>query len=488
MQLLLMLNEQSQIPLYVQAAEQLKGLIKSGKLAAGSKLPSSRELSESLGVSRCTASKTYDELSRQGFISTRAASGTFVSSNLPKEAPGAEFQMDCSGESRLQKDRLSQFGRRILYSNEIEASDLELHPELNYDAAAEDQLPAARWRELLGKAARSADVRYNFSDPFGHRGLRKAIADYLNRSRGLQCSHEQIALFSGTQPALDLLCRVLVNPGDTVVVENPGFPGARRTFAAHGAEIVALPVDDKGMQTGSLMELARESKLAYLTPAHHAPLGMPLLAERRKQLFDWAETAGAFVVEDDFDSEYRYGERCISSLQGIDRAGCVIYMSSFWKLLCPLLRLGFMVLPPALIPIISRARSFVERDFQTIEHEALAQFIEEGHLERQIRRNRAVYARRRELLLARLYEQLGGKLRISAANSGTHMLVRFRLEHTDLELMRFAELAGLPMVSTESYYYRSCSNAEFLLPFAHLSETQIEEAVFRFADLLRAAI
>ncbi|MBX9686170.1 MAG: PLP-dependent aminotransferase family protein, partial [Candidatus Obscuribacterales bacterium] len=318
------------------------------------------------------------------------------------------------------------------------------------------------------------------SDPLGHQGLRQSLCAYLNRSRGMKCSPEQIVIFNGTQSAFDFICRLLINPGNTAIVENPGFPGARRTLLANAAELYAIDVDENGMRSEDLAEAPEDSRLLYLSPTHHDPLGVNMSQARKLQLLQWARSRNAIIVEDGFDTEFRYGDKPVSCLQSLDENGLVIYLSSFWRVLYPMLRIGYAVFPKRLLGLVSRAKSLLERDFQSIEHEALSLFIEEGHLERHIRKTRALYAKRRETLLAQVYKHLAPKARISACNSGMHLVASF--PGFDFEqVLEAAAKSKLPLASSEDFYYHKVRESEFLIPFAHLDECKIAELVERFA-------
>lgn len=489
MELLLDLREDSSLPLYLKIAQAMKEQIATGKLPAGKKLPSTRELAETMGISRDTAARAYDELSRLGFIVSRSASGTYVSSSPPNASGKAKERSslpDTQDAGSLTEDLpLSQYGVRIMTSPAIESFDIELYPELNYSAAALDQLPLAKWRELLSRSSRLEDLsaRSYQSDPFGHERLREAIAGYLARSRAVKCTMEQIVLFAGAQPALDLIARVLLDRGDAAAVENPGFPGARRTFAANGARLCPVPVDEQGLMTERLSGLPEKTKVIYVTPSHHDPTGVALTLPRRRNLLEWAASHDTVVVEDDFDSEYRYGEKPMPVLQEMDRGQSVIFLSSFWKVMFPVLRLGFIVLPPRFVPVIKRAKSLVERDFHFVEHEALARFIEEGHLERHIRKTRSTYARRREALVIALNQALGAKAKISPTQAGMHLLVK--IDSVDQnEVLRCAQMASLSVVPTSGYYLVDHAVNEYLIPFAQVDEEKLGQAVRAFAELL----
>jgi GntR family transcriptional regulator/MocR family aminotransferase len=318
----------------------------------------------------------------------------------------------------------------------------------------------------------------------GYERLRESISSYLGRSRALRCTANRVALFSGAQSALDLICRLMLDPGDTVVVEEPGSPCARRIFQTHGANIISCPVDEQGIVVEELYKLDARVKLIYVTPSHQDPLGVVMSIERRMELLKWARETGSFILEDDFDSEYHYGERAVPSLQGLDQCDCVIYLSSFWKVLFPVVRIAFLVLPKRLVDPVYRSKSYIERDFPVLEQIALSEFLNEGTLERQMKRTKQIYAKRRAALLLALTRRLREHVTVFGASAGMHMIVRFDPELLSDYILACSQIAQLPLVGTDRHYSSHPPGNEFMIGFAHHSEETLTGMVERFADLL----
>jgi GntR family transcriptional regulator/MocR family aminotransferase len=293
----------------------------------------------------------------------------------------------------------------------------------------------------------------------------------------------QVAIFSGTQSALDLLGRMLLNADDLVAIENPGFPGARRSLLTHNARVVPISVDRNGLMVDRLYQY-ENIKLVYVTPSHQAPLGIVMSLPRRMELLKWSERTGGLIIEDDLDSEYRYGEKPVPALQGLDDGDSVIYLSNFWKVLFPVVRIGFVVLPRRLVKPMHRAKSLIERDFPLLEQRALTHFINDGHLERHIRRSRAKYAKRRASLVQALTRLFRKHITISDVSSGMHMIVTFNADYDETIVLRCARSAGVPIVSTHTHYLTEPKAHEYMIGFAHAEETQITSAIERFAQEL----
>lgn len=480
MNLDLEIDKESQEPMFLQIANKVKAVIDKEDVKVGDQLPSSRILSESLGVSRFTAVRAYEELQRAGYVKTCHYKGTYVTKlNFDKKVVVNETYT----KENIKQLPLSNYGRRIMLSPYIEGPNLELHSELNYSAPAPERLPINSWHKMIIQSCRSTESELEYvGDLFGHRGLREELARYLQRARGLDCSADQICLFSSAQSALDMLSRVLLNEGDPTACENPGFPGARRTFASLGAEVSMVGMDRDGMNVSDLMLLEPRPKLIYITPTHHDPTGVTLSGERRKELLAWAGHNKVIIIEDDFDGDYRYGDISTPPLKAHDQHDQVIYLSSFWKVMFPVLHIGFVVLPSYLIPVIQQARSLVEKNFFFIEHEALARFIRTGGLEKHIRKTRKIYAKRRIELVKRLNTNLGTLVQISPASAGTHLLIRFSEKVNPEDIVEAASHVHLPLLST-NYFYPDHEDVdeEFLIPFAHVDEEHIINAVEAFA-------
>jgi GntR family transcriptional regulator/MocR family aminotransferase len=323
----------------------------------------------------------------------------------------------------------------------------------------------------------------------GYSHLREAISSYLIRARSVKSTPENIAIFSGVQSALDLVCRLLIDPGDTVVLENPGSPFARRSLKLFGAKILPLRIDSDGPVVADLEAIEEKVKLVYITPSHQDPTGVIMSVPRRLELLAWAQRTGALIIEDDYDSEYNYyGESPVPALHGMDDNGVVIYQSSFWKVLFPIVRIGFLVLPARLLEPVRQAKGSIERDLPLLEHVALTEFINQGMLERQIKRLRNLYARRRAALSHVLTRRCKEYATIPGVSGGMHMLINFDKRFQIEEIIACAKAAAVPMVSTEAYYLASHQPHEFMIDFAHSTEEQLTIVIDQFADLLTGTL
>jgi GntR family transcriptional regulator/MocR family aminotransferase len=478
----LTLDENSSKPLFRQVADGIVKLVISGALADGAPLPSTRQLSEDTGLSRDTINRAYEELSYQGIVVIKPGRGTFV--HYKRAVESAEPDGACSDIGRL-----SAYAARITTSDEVEAGYAEIFAEFNYSAPAASELPLKKWRETLIDCCSSKRFLSRCSyvtDEFGHEGLRRAIADFLTRSRGIIVDWQQVVIFSGTQPTLDLIARLFLDAGDLAVVEDPGFPGARRTFTSLGAKIAAIPIDDHGLKVKEFAALPVVPKLLYLTPAYHDPTGVVLSDDRRKALAAWAQAKDVLVIEDDFDSALHYGKSAVPPLQPL-ATNQVIFLYGFWKVMFPVIRIGCAVIPWRLISLFRRAKSLVERDFDFIEHEALAQFLQERHLDRHVAQLRRLYAARRERLITLLNENLTGCISVSGANAGTHLVVQFADDFKESFILDAAEKTGLPIVSMEKYCWKVEAGGKFFVPFSHLSDDQLSQSARAFGLVISEA-
>lgn len=389
-----------------QIYAQLHERISTGALPAGSVLPSSRELAARLSVSRATVVTAYERLAAHGLIRSRAGVGTFVTMRrIPAAAAPAASPLR---------------PRAIWRAEQLAVPDLTA-PATEFDFApgvpARTRFPFARWRALLNDQLRS-HTEVDYADPAGSARLRDALARHLVVSRGVRTAPEQLVITTGAQQAFDVAARVLLEPGDTVAVEDPGYLPAYRAFLAYGARVVGVPVDGEGLVVD---ELPAGARMVYVTPSHQFPLGMPMSEARRTALLAWAARHDAAIVEDDYDSEYRFTGRPLTPLQATDGEGRVLYVGSFSKTLLPALRVGFLGVPATLAEAARRAK-FVA-DYGTAGHvqAALAAFIEEGDLARYIRRMRRSYERRHHLLVGALREHFAGLLEPIESSGGTHV-------------------------------------------------------------------
>ncbi|MGJ5814395.1 PLP-dependent aminotransferase family protein [Paludibaculum fermentans] len=393
----------------------LRSAILDGRLRPGSRLPATRELAAEYGLSRGTIVHAFEQLKAEGYLEGAVGSGTRVSQVLPEQLlETARGESKQPARTSKPARAVSDYGRRVqLFSN------LEARPTRAFrpNVPALDLFPATLWAQVAARRLRRVSTQLLLGcDALGYLPLRRAVADYLSTSRGVQCVPEQVAILSGVQEALDLTARVLVNAGDRVCMENPGYTGARAMFEAMGAQVEGIGLDDEGlkMDTAAL----KGARLVYITPGHQFPLGLTMSLARRLQLLEWARKNRAVILEDDYDSEYRYSGRPVPALQGLDRHGLVLFTGSFSKVLFPSLRLGYLVLPPDLVEVFSAAISVTSRHAPVLEQAVLSDFIAEGHFGRHLRRMRTIYAERVAVLLECARARLGGLLAISDVEAG----------------------------------------------------------------------
>ncbi len=478
-------------PLHRQLYHALRRAILSGTLPAGARMPSTRAIAAETRVSRITAVIAYDQLIAEGYAEPRRGSGTYVSEALARN--GALRARRQSSAPR--PARLSTYGRRIVAATRGQPPSWAprrdaLPYDFRYGRPAITDFPHALWRRLLARRARRASFRaFDYGPPEGLPELRTALADYLRRSRAVVCDESQIVVVSGSQQGLDLVARVLFDAGDLVLLEEPHYAGARRVFRGMGARLRALPVGSEGLDVSRLAARHERFRAAYVTPSHQFPLGVVMSVARRLALLDWAARVGAYVVEDDYDSEYRYVGRPIESLQGLDRTGRVLYVGTFSKVLFPALRLGYLVLPPPLVGAFRTAKALADTGSATLEQGALADFMREGHYERYLRRSRARVGARRSALLAAVEAHLGDRVEVCGAEAGLHVVVWLRDVHRDRlgGLVERAAAAGVGVYSAASCYLRPPSRAGLLLGYASLEEEDIRRGIERLARCLRGA-
>jgi GntR family transcriptional regulator/MocR family aminotransferase len=479
--------------LYQQVYQALRGEILSGQLAPGSRLPSTRGLARELGVSRNTVLLAYEQLLAEGYAVGQVGSGTYVAAALP-EAPLSPVRVPRQAISTqaCTMPHLSAYGRRMLGEPLVPPPSMAAHRyavryDFRYGLPAVEEFPHAIWRRLLARCARAVSPEaLHYGPPEGHAPLRQAIADYLRRARAVVCTPEQIVVVNGSQQALDLVARVLLDPGDQVVIEEPQYQGARRVFLAAGAPLITVPVDTEGLQTVALPPPVAGARLVYVTPSHQFPTGAIMSLARRLALLAWAEQAGSYVIEDDYDSEYRYAGRPVEAVQGLDRSGRVIYVGTFSKVLFPALRLGYLVLPTALVAPFTAAKWLTDRHTSTFEQAVLTEFIGEGHFERHLRRLRTRHAARRVALLEALATYLGQRVEVSGANAGVHLLVWLHdvAPHQVGALLENAARAGVGLYPVAPYYLAPPPRAGLLLGYASMTTGEIRAGIRCLAAVL----
>jgi GntR family transcriptional regulator/MocR family aminotransferase len=419
-----------------------------------------------LEVSRLPVLTAYDQLLHEGYLEGRVGSGTFVGASLPD-------------------DLLGSAARRVPRPLPKSRDEGGLGP-FRMSLPALDQFPHALWARLVARHAHAlTHAQMAYGDPAGLVPLRAAIAEHLRAARAVRCEAEQILIVSGSQAALGLATAVLLSRGDRVAVEEPGYPGARAALGANGAELVAVPVDDEGISVASLRRRGGPLRAAYVTPSHQYPLGTSMTAARRFALLDWAFRRGAWVLEDDYDSEYRYVSRPLGALQGMDAHERVIYIGTFSKVLFPALRVGYLVVPPSLQPRFVEAREAFDLFSPTLYQLALAEFLREGHFDRHLRRMRAVYLERRDALLGGLARHCGDRVSVYNADAGLHVAVLLPAGVEDADVVRRMAGRGLTATALSTCYAGPARRSGLLLGFGGSTARRLLEATRVLGEILR---
>lgn len=494
MELAITLDNRLSEPLHRQLYEELRRAILSCRLKPGERLPSTRALANSLGVSRATVTLGYEQLIAEGYLEAIIGSGTRVCVQLPDDllrtVPFNQPQTEsfALNGSKARGIKLSAYGEYLDDSKPLEGVDPDLPISFKTGRPALEEFPMAEWRRLLLRHCRTASARLLDYAPEmrGDPQLRAAICSYLGRSRAVRCSVDQIIIINGSQQAIDLVTKILIERGDTVAVENPGYLGARRAFLSQGAKLVPIPVDESGIVVETLdSKAAAKAKLVYVTPSHQFPTGAMLPLQRRLELLQWAERRGAVIIEDDYDSEFRFGSRPVPALQGLSDGNNVIYVGTFSKVLFPSLRIGYMVVPESLVRVFTRARWIADRQTPTLEQLVLADFLNEGHLERHLRRMRTLYDKRRQALIRTLKLNFEDRVEVLGENAGLHLMARLRTNFSDEEVVLRAAEVGVGLLSAKIYYLHEAQSGEFVFGYGGLSERRISEGIKRLAKALR---
>jgi len=351
-----------------------------------------------------------------------------------------------------------------------------------------DQFPLHVWSNLIARRSRSMDAKsFHYGDQMGSKALRETIASYLRTARSLRCEAEQVMIVSGSQQALEISTRVLLDPGSRVWIEEPGYGLARDVFALAGCRLVPVPVDREGLDVGAGIKRYREARAAFVTPSHQFPLGMTMSASRRFQLLDWAQSTGSWIIEDDYDSEYRYESLPIASLQGLDANARVIYVGTFSKVLFPSLRLGYIVIPSDLVDRFLRIRRAMDLGPPTFYQEVLADFVGEGHFARHVRRMRVLYRERRSALVDSISKELGPRVKVLGDEAGMHLAVTLPTGSRDLEIAERAARQNLWIWPLSTSYLGKVARPGFILGFGSTAVAEIPRAVRKLRSLLAAS-
>jgi GntR family transcriptional regulator/MocR family aminotransferase len=470
----IVVNRRAATPLQRQIYDAWRDGILEGRFRRGDRMPSTRELAVALRVSRATVAAAYDQLIAEGYLDTRHGSGTFVTSDLP-EGPHLSARPHAVRARARPPARVSAFAGRlssITWRPPVPAGSIDI----STDGPSFAEFPFDVWKRLMRRHLHGLgpSLFHYASGGAGHPPLRAAIAEYLQRSRAVVCEPDQILVTNGSQQALDLCARVLIDAGDVTAVEDPSYLGARQLFAAGGARLSPVAVDDEGLR---VHEIPASARLVYITPSHQFPTGASLSLSRRFELLEWSRARRAVIIEDDYDSEYRYSGAPLPALQGLNPTAAVVYVGTFSNVMFPGLRLGYLVLPPELVTPMTRAKWLADRHTAHLDQAALTDFIREGHLERHIRRMRRLYKIRREVMIDALQRRFGEHARVLGDAAGMHMVVRFDSASVEARAAR----AGVHLVSTRDCYLGPAPAHEYILRFAGPGERTIREAIRRLA-------
>jgi GntR family transcriptional regulator/MocR family aminotransferase len=464
-------------PVFRQIYLQLRSAILRGTLRPATKLPSTRELAARLGVSRPTVVSAFEQLLAEGYTFGKKGAGTYIASNLP-EPFGAAHRRNkrpvSAAKTAASRRELSGFVDVTAQSDER---------PFNLGRTLVDARTAELWRKLSARTLRSFGRHHlGYGDPHGMLELRKSVCEYLRAARAVRCEPEQVVITAGTQQAIDIVARVIQGPEKEVWIEDPGYSLTRLALVAAGAKVRPIPVDQHGIDITEGIRRAPKARAVFITPSHQFPKGVVLSMARRLELLAWARESGAWIVEDDYASEFRYGGRPLASLQGLDQAERVIYIGTFNKALFPGLRLGYAVVPASLVPAFVTARYLMDRHPSTFCQAVVAAFMEEGHFASHIRRMREMYRDQRDALVAAVRRRLAGHLAVDPPDQGMHLVAYTRRGLSDVAVERAAREHGVIVRAMSSLYVEAPVRSALVLGFSGYPRQIIAPAIARLAQ------
>ncbi|QLF70515.1 PLP-dependent aminotransferase family protein [Peteryoungia desertarenae] len=458
-------------PRRVALYRALRQMIETGQLGPGAKLPTTRDIARRFGMSRGAAVAAYDMLVAEGFAEARVGAGTYVAEAVPLIRP----QLTAQAQMRAGKG-----AERVLEPGDDGDDVVPLPGMLGCSTADETTLRI--FRTLMNRSLMQPTRRhFQYNDPAGSHALRVEIAAYLKTARGVLCRPDQIIMTAGTQQGLDLAVRTLLSPGDPVWIEDPCYLAARELFQAAGLEVTPVPVDGEGINVEAGIALRPDAKAVYVTPSHQYPLGVTLSMARRLSLIDWAQDAGAYIIEDDYDSEFRFAGPPLSALQGIDAQGRVIYVGTFSKTLLPGFRIGYLVAPDELCERMLTIRRLTDRFPSTLAEEALTEFLRDGHFSAHVKRARRRVKAARDALVAALQ---GGPFAVTQPEQGLHLLAGLPDDADDRALARLALDSGFGPRALSPLYAREARRKGLVIGFSGFPAVELADAARRFVARL----
>jgi len=481
----LSLDHDSPVPIFRQIYLLLRDAIVSNALARGTKLPSSRDLAQRLRVSRTSAVTAFDQLLAEGYAVSRAGSGTYVSDDVP----AAIMSPDQSRQRAGTASRVGISSAGAHYQRFATRLSVEPRVPFNTGCCSVDARTVEAWRRIGGRHMRNLDpANLTYGDPAGDLGLRREIAAYLRAARAVRCEDEQVIILSGAQQVIDISIRTLLNPGDRVWIEDPGYLPLREALVAAGAHVVPVPLDGGGLNVAAGIGAARHAKAAFVTPSHQFPSGIVMNMARRLELLSWAASSGAWIFEDDYDSEFRYGGGPLASLQGLDSGERVIYAGTLSKVLFPGLRIGFAVVPPSLIDAFRGARFLSDRFPPSLQQSMTAEFMRQGLLTGHIRRMRARYREARDVVVAAIARHMGDLVDIEVPDCGIQLVVHFRIEVSDTVVAEAARQHGVIVRPVSRHYVAAKPRQGLVLGYSGFDNHQLRNAAAVLGRVLRQVL
>src|SRR3984885_12420289 len=463
-------------PMYRQLYDWFRDAIVSGQLRAGQRVPSTRALAEELKISRLPVLSAFEQLHAEGYLQTLVGSGTIVSKSVPDEATSpttSDRKIPARQKSPRKISRLADAALSIQPQQWLQS----LGP-FRSSLPALDHFPIRVWSKLIARHSGGLPKELMaYGDPSGFLPFREAIAEYLGAARAVRCDPGQVMIVTGSQQGLQICAKVLFNPGDPVWMEEPGYPGAHQAFASAGVRLVPIPTDDQGLNVKAGLRRCRLAKGAYLTPSHQYPLGTTLSAARRVEILQWAARTPSWIIEDDYDSEFRFESRPIGALQGLDTNSQVIYLRTLSKVLFPALRVGYLVVPPGLVKASSAVRDAADIFSSTLYQAVLAEFAREGHFARHLRIMRTLYMERRSVLVDAIQSQLGGMLEVIGAEAGMHLVALLPPGIDDRQVARQAAQDGISAMPLSMCQLRKQARGGLILGYGGTNTTEIQDGV-----------
>ncbi len=469
-------------PLYRQLFDSLRLAIVEGQLHFDQQLPPSRELAQQLSLSRNTVNTAYDMLRAEGYIRAHQGSGYFVSAQIPESLTSARPKSEpepLSQNPQWLSNRGKTIGRASRPVTKLSNPAFQPGlPDLN-------QFPYSQWQRCVNHCLKQNDLSlYKYNDQGGYAPLKEALRNYLHLARGVNCLAEQIIIVNGSQAGLDLITRMLIDNGDRVAMEEPGYLGAKDGFEAAGAKLIPIAVDEQGLSINQLKKQRRKIKLVYTTPSYQFPLGVTMSLQRRGELLQWAEQHQAFVIEDDYDSEFRFKERPISSLQGLDPHQRVIYLGTLSKVMFPGLRLGFMVVPRHLSSAFANALRKTGQDAPLLWQAALTQFINEGYFNSHIRKMRNIYAEKQDTLVKLIRQHLSDWLSVEPTAAGMQLPVYFKKKIDNEEFARKTAKQNIILPLLSRFYAGAVDRQGLYLGYSGVPLAEMETNVLKLKKIL----